>query len=374
MFTGAITCLSMGLIAIVQNDIKRVIAFCTLSQLGYMMAAQGAGAYEIGMFHLLTHAMFKALLFLAAGSVIIALHHEQDIRKMGGLKSKMPITYVCMLIGAWALAAIPPFSGFFSKDLIIEAVKYTQVPGHMIAYYLILACAFVTSFYIFRMLFIVFHGKSRLSENIASHVKETGWSIRMPLILLSVFSIIIGGAMFTSILAGQNGVFGNTILPYMQNFNHGEVMSVTDLLSKEKYTSSIWAFILHSVYTLPFWLAISAVLSAYILYVIYPTIPKRLVKGKTGINLIYYILDKKYFIDGLYDVVFRQGTILLSKFCWYVIDMFIIDRMIVTGVSNVIYSLGSKLRKFQRGYLFDYALVLIIGLVLITLWLIFLIN
>lgn len=372
MIIGAITCLFMGLIAIVQNDIKRVIAFCTLSQLGYMMTAQGAAGFEIGMFHLLTHAMFKALLFLAAGSVIVALHHEQDIRKMGDLKSKMPITYVCMVIGAWALAAIPPFSGFFSKDLIIEATQATTIPGHMFAYYLVLACAFVTSFYIFRMVFLVFHGESRMDPKVESHVKETGWSIRLPLILLAIPSMAIGYLMFDTILAGNSGIFGNTITPYLQA-GLGN-MSVVAHLAHEADTATPLDFILHSIYTIPFWLAVSAVVLAYLFYVKFPRIPAFLANVKSGFGVLHYVLVKKYFIDGLYDLVFTKGTILLSKFLWYVVDIFIVDKVAVHGTSALIYGTGEKLRKVQRGYIFDYALVLIIGVVALMVWLIFAAN
>jgi NADH-quinone oxidoreductase subunit L len=368
LIIGAITCLFMGLIAIVQTDIKRVIAYCTLSQLGYMMVAQGAGAFSIGMFHLMTHAMFKALLFLAAGSVIVAMHHEQDIRRMGGLRKYMPVTYLCMFIGAWALAALPPFSGFFSKDLIIEAAQTTTVFGHQFAYYMVLACAFVTSFYIFRMFFLVFHGKERMSEEEKSHLKESPLSRLVPLILLAIPYAFIGEYFFTSILSQSHGLFGNTISSYAQAGLHG--MSVTADLASEPDTFNSFAFIKHSVSTVPFWLASSALVLSYVLYIWLPSIPRALASTKSGVGIVYHILVKKYFIDALYDVVFVAIFLAISNFLWKVIDIFIIDKAVVQGTSSLIYHTGDSFRKIQRGYLFDYAFVLMIGVLLFMILLI----
>lgn len=368
LIIGAITCLFMGLIAIVQTDIKRVIAYCTLSQLGYMMVAQGAGAFSIGMFHLMTHAMFKALLFLAAGSVIVAMHHEQDIRRMGGLKKYMPITYLCMFIGCWALAALPPFSGFFSKDLIIEAAQNTTVFGHQFAYYMVLACAFVTSFYIFRMFFVVFHGKERMSDEEKSHIKESPISIIIPLILLAIPSAYIGQYFFSSILSQSNGLFGDTITSYAQAGLEG--MSVTAHLAAEPAMSSTLSYIKHSIHTLPFWLALGAMVLSYVLYVWLPSIPKALAKKSSGVGIIYHILVKKYFIDTLYDVIFVRIFLFVSTFLWKAIDIFIIDKTVVHGTSNLIYQTGDNFRKVQRGYLFDYAFVMIVGVLLFMILLI----
>lgn len=376
MIIGAITCLFMGLVAIVQMDIKRVIAYCTLSQLGYMMVAQGASGFSIGMFHLMTHAMFKALLFLAAGSVIVALHHEQDMRKMGGLRKYMPITYICMIIGGWALAAIPPFSGFFSKDLIIEAVAETTLPGHEFAYYLVLACAFVTSFYIFRMIFMTFHGQPRMDTHTKTHIKESPWTILLPLILLAIPSIFAGMLFFESALtpnlANANGFFGNTIAQYSQPALGN--MTIVASLAQEAATKTPWDYIAHSVQTVPFWLAIGALILAYIFYVLIPSIPKTLANVRSGVGILHYILVKKYFIDGLYNLIFVKGVILLSKFLWIVVDIFMIDKTAVQGSADLIYFAGRKMTRMQRGYLFDYALVMLIGVVALITWLIFWVN
>ncbi|MFC4892974.1 NADH-quinone oxidoreductase subunit L [Pseudofrancisella aestuarii] len=368
LIIGAITCLFMGLIAIVQTDIKRVIAYCTLSQLGYMMVAQGAGAFSIGMFHLMTHAMFKALLFLAAGSVIVAMHHEQDIRRMGGLRKYLPLTYVCMFIGAWALAALPPFSGFFSKDLIIEAAGSTKVFGHDFAYAMVLACAFVTSFYIFRMFFLVFHGKERMTEEEKSHIKESPLSILIPLVLLAIPSALIGWYFFEPILSQANGLFGDTISSYAQQGLGG--LSVTAHLASDEATATPLTFVKHSFHSLAFWLAFGAFILSYILYIWLPSIPEFLSKTKSGVGIFYHILVKKYFIDFLYDVVFAKAFLLISAFLWKVIDIFIIDKTIVHGSSNLIYQTGDSFRKLQRGYLFDYAFVMMVGVLLFILLLV----
>ncbi len=376
MIIGAITCLFMGLIAIVQMDIKRVIAYCTLSQLGYMMVAQGASGFSIGMFHLMTHAMFKALLFLAAGSVIVALHHEQDMRKMGGLRKYMPVTYICMIIGGWALAAIPPFAGFFSKDLIIDAAATTTLPGHEFAYYLVLACAFVTSFYTFRMIFMTFHGPTRMDAHTKAHVKESPLTILIPLILLAIPSVFAGMLFFepalTPNLANAHGFFGNTIAQYYEPALGN--MTVVATLAQEAATKTPWDFVMHSVHTPAFWLAISALVLAYIFYVLVPSIPKALSNVRSGFGVLHYILVKKYFIDGLYDLVFVKGVVLLSKVLWVVIDIFMIDKVAVQGSADLIYFAGKKMTRVQRGFLFDYALVMLIGVLALIAWLIFWVN
>lgn len=366
MITGAITCLFMGLIAIVQMDIKKVIAYCTLSQLGYMMVAQGASCFSIGMFHLMTHAMFKALLFLAAGSVIIALHHEQDMRRMGGLMKYMPITYICIFIGGWSLSAIPPFSGFFSKDLIIDLVKLTKLPGHEFAYYAVLACAFITSFYTFRMIFMTFHGPAKMKFS----VQESPITILIPLILLSIPSMFIGMLFFDTVLVSEiANLLGNTISQYYQP-ELGNLTAIDVFLQKGPMITP-WDFIVHSIYTPAFWLAISGFLLAYIFYVLFPIIPKFLAKKSLGIGFLHYLLIKKYFIDGLYDFVFVKGTYLLSKILWVGIDICIIDKLAVQGSANFIYSLGKKMTRMQRGYLFDYAFVMLVSILVLVIWLAF---
>jgi len=368
MIIGAITCLFMGLLAIVQNDIKRVIAYCTLSQLGYMMVAMGASAFSIGMFHLLTHAMFKALLFLAAGSVIVAMHHEQDIRKMGNLRKYMPITYIAMFIGAWSLAALPPFSGFFSKDLIIDATKNTTITGHEVAYFSVIAGAFVTSFYIFRMFFTVFHGKERMDEHTRKELKEASWTITLPLIVLLIPSIALGWLLFKSILSQGNGLFGNLISQFSQT-SLGDT-NIVSYLSHEGATSSPLTFVLHSFSTLSFWLAFSAFIIAYIIYVRLPKFKMNKNKLTDICGFIYFIIVKKYFFDILYDVIFVRIFLTISHILWYVIDVYIVDKICVQGISKTIYNTGNSLTKTQRGYLFDYALVMMLGVLVFTLLLV----
>ncbi len=366
MIIGGITCLFMGLIAIVENDIKYVIAYCTLSQLGYMMTAMGAGAFSIGMFHLLTHAMFKALLFLSAGSVIIAMHHDQDMRNMGGLRRYMPITYIGFLIGAWALSALPPFSGFFSKDLIIESAAHTTVYGHTFPYILVLLCAFVTSFYTFRMFFMTFHGKPRMSESVKSGLKESPWSVLIPLIALSIPAAGIGFVLFNWILS--SGTFGHSVTPFLQPALGNQ--TVTHLLASEPSHQSSLAFILNAYKTIPFWLALSALVLAYVIYVWYPKVTHFFTDVRKGFGILYYILVKKYFINGLYDFIFGPFMVALSKFFWYVIDILMIDRLLVHGSARLTYLTGWVLKKAQRGYVFDYVLTFILGLLALLVWLV----
>ena len=354
---GATTCLFMGILAIVQTDIKRLIAYCTLSQLGYMMVAQGASAFSIGMFHLMTHAGFKALLFLAAGSVIIGMHHEQDMRKMGGLRKYMPITYVCTLIGALALAAIPPFAGFYSKDLIIEAAGLSTIPGAGYAFVMVTACAFVTAFYTFKMFFFVFHGKERMSPEVRATIRESSASILIPLILLSIPAALAGIYFFNPAL---HGFFGDSIYVAPE-------LNVTAQLAAESATQTPWTFMEHAVHTLPFWLAILGVLSAYVCYVLVPSIPKTIAKI---FSPIYWFLLKKYLIDDLYDIVIGRGGWLLGLILWKGIDVFVIDRTLVHGSANLIYYSGSKLRKLQSGYLYHYAFVMVASLLALFVWMV----
>jgi NADH-quinone oxidoreductase subunit L len=344
---GAATALFMGILGIVQMDIKRVVAYSTLSQLGYMMAAQGVGAYPLGMFHLMTHASFKALLFLSAGSVILGLHHEQDIRKMGGLARYMPVTYVCMLIGAFALTAIPPFSGFFSKDLIIESIQNSTIPGHDLAYIFLVLGAFVTALYTFRMFFLVFHGKSKLTKEALSQVHESSWTILLPLILLAIPSIFSGWLFFEP---AMHGWFGGAI--QLSAFYH----PIKDLAENYATPSS---FLIHSFMTLPFWLAISGVFVAWVCYVLSPNIPEKLA---TYFNFLYQILIRKYGIDAFYDKVFGHGSVALGRFLWKVGDDWIIDKICVQGLGLFVRLLGSFLRVIQSGYLTHYAFAMVLGL------------
>jgi NADH-quinone oxidoreductase subunit L len=350
MIIGALTCFLMGLLGIVQNDIKRVIAYSTLSQLGYMMAAQGVSAYPVGMFHLMTHASFKALLFLAAGSVIVAMHHEQDIRKMGGLVKKLPLTYLCMLIGALALSGIPPFSGFFSKDLIIEAVQLSTIPGHQLAYFLVLGGTLVTALYTFRMLFLVFHGKPRMDAETFAHVKESHWTILLPLVVLAIPTVISGMWFFGSDL---NGFFGSSIFilpthPVMQLLQADNPDSMQFLMSK--------------IFDLPCLLGIFGILLAYLLYVLMPQIPAVIARR---CSWLYQILVKKYFIDGTYDLIFGGGARVIGMICYRIVDTFVIDRGIVGGLAHFVSGVGRQLRKLQTGFLYHYTLAMVVGFVII---------
>ena len=354
---GATTCFFMGILAIVQTDIKRLIAYCTLSQLGYMMVAQGASAFSIGMFHLMTHAAFKALLFLAAGSVIVGMHHEQDMRKMGGLRKYMPITYFCTLIGALALAAIPPFSGFYSKDLIIEAAKISNIPGSSYAYFMVTACAFVTAFYTFKMFFYVFHGKERMSDEVKASIKESSLSILIPLLLLAIPAVFSGYYFFHDAL---HNFFGNSI--YVS-----QSLNVVSELARDPVTKSPLIFMQHSIHTLPFWLAISGVVSAYVLYVLYPSLKDRVANS---CKPAYWFLVKKYLIDDLYDLVIGRLGWALSQVLWKLVDVLIIDKTLVHGSANLISALGKKFKKLQTGYLYHYSFVMFFAVVLLLLFVI----
>jgi NADH-quinone oxidoreductase subunit L len=350
LLIGALTCFLMGLLGIVQNDIKRVIAYSTLSQLGYMMAAQGVSAYPIGMFHLMTHASFKALLFLAAGSVIVAMHHEQDIRKMGGLIKKLPITYICMLIGALALSGIPPFSGFFSKDLIIDAVKLSVIPGHQLAYFLVLGGTLVTALYTFRMFFLVFHGTPRMDSKTFAHVHESPWTILVPLLVLVVPTILSGMLFFHEDL---NGFFCTSIVVLPAH----AVMSTLQAANL-----SSMQFLAEKSLGLPCLLGVAGIIVAYVFYVRAPQIPEFIAKR---CSWIYYFFIKKYFIDDTYDLVFGGGARLLGMVCYRVVDMLMIDRGVIEGGARMVASVGGQLRKLQTGFLYHYTLAMIVGLVVI---------
>ena len=350
LIIGSATCFFMGLIAIVQTDIKKVIAYSTLSQLGYMMAAEGASAFSLGLFHLMTHAAFKALLFLAAGSVIIGMHHEQDMRKMGGLRKHMPVTYICFLIGALSLAAIPPFAGFFSKDLIIEAVQNSHFPFTPIASFFVVAGAMITALYTFRMFFMVFHGKERLSAKHKAHIKESPVSILIPLIALSIPAAIIGILFFD---------------PIMHHFFHDDLKLFTknDIVSVfAKDYPSAWAFFAHSFVTLPFWLAILGIFIMWICHVISPDLPKKI---SSAFSQIYLILKKKFFIDDINDILFTKGAHLLSKLFSFVGDKLIIDGVFVNGSARSVGFISKLVRSLQTGYLYQYSFVMLLGLIII---------
>ncbi|HLB57715.1 MAG TPA: NADH-quinone oxidoreductase subunit L, partial [Gammaproteobacteria bacterium] len=297
---GGTTCLFMGFLAITQYDIKRVIAYSTISQLGYMAIALGASAYDASIFHLITHAFFKALLFLAAGSVIIALHHEQDMRKMGGLVSYMPITYLTFAIGALALAAIPPFAGFYSKDAIIEAVHFSTTPGSHYAYCCALAGAFITPLYIFRALFLTFHGKERTDEKLRGHIKESPWVILLPLIALAIPSLIAGGMLVGPMLFATPHLLGNSIFVLPAH-------NVLAQMQHEYHGAKLMA--LQAARSLPLWLAISGIFVAWLFNTGYPVLSEIL---KRRFSWIYFILVEKYGFDNFNQRVFVKGTLKLG--------------------------------------------------------------
>jgi len=355
---GAATALFMGLLGIVQNDIKRVVAYSTLSQLGYMVAALGASAYAAGIFHLMTHAFFKALLFLAAGSVIIGMHHEQDMRQMGNLKKYMPITYITCLIGAIALTGIPPFAGFYSKDMIIEAVKAaTHLPGAEFAYFAVLASVFVTSLYTFRLIFLVFHTKERMDVHTREHLHESPMVVWLPLVLLAIPSAVIGWIAIEPLLFANPGYFQHAIF----------VLPEHNVLAElSPHFQSPWAMATHAVSTAPFWLAIGGLLVAWWCYVVQPGIPG-FVSSKFG--LLYRILENKYGFDDFNQTVFAKGSRFLGNYLWQWGDVKFIDGLLVNGSARAVGVWSRVMRVMQSGYLYHYAFAMILGLLVFTSWL-----
>ena len=344
---GAITAFFMGLLGLVQNDIKRVVAYSTLSQLGYMTVALGASAYGAAIFHLVTHAFFKALLFLAAGSVIIAMHHDQDMRNMGGLRRYMPITWLTSLIGSLALIGFPGFSGFFSKDAIIEAVHHSQLPGSGFAYFAVLSGVFITALYSFRMYFLVFHGAERMDEHTREHLRETPTVVTLPLVLLAIPSVIIGWFLVEPMLFGNH--FGASIFV---NPDH-------DVLAKmgEGYTG-VLGFVLHGI-GLPFVLAVLGVGVAWYLYMARPDLPAAVAERT---RLVHWILVHKYGFDGLYEVVITAVARGVGRLFWRVGDAALIDGFLVDGSARLVGWLSTQMRKLQTGYLYTYAFAMIFGL------------
>jgi len=357
LIIGTITAFFMGLLGIVQNDIKRVVAYSTLSQLGYMTAALGASAYAAGIFHLMTHAFFKALLFLAAGSVIIAMHHEQDIRKMGGLKKYLPITYWCSLIGSLALIGAPGFAGFYSKDSIIEAVGASQIYGAEYAYWALLAGVFVTAFYSFRMFFLVFHGKERMDHHTQEHLHESPPVVTWPLILLAIPSVVIGAIYVGDLAFGK--FFGDAIFVLPQH-------DVLEHLSKEFHG---WAnMIVHAFSAAPLWLAASGVFAAWFIYLKQPQIADVLQKAFAP---LYRLLDRKYYFDDFNQKVFGSGALGIGGLLWRYGDVKIIDGGMVNGTAHAIGKLSGVMRQMQSGYLYHYAFAMIFGLCVALGWVVF---
>ncbi len=360
---GAITAFFMGLLGIVQNDIKRVVAYSTLSQLGYMTVALGASAYSAAIFHLMTHAFFKALLFLAAGSVIIAMHHEQDIRRMGGIRKYMPITYWTSLVGSLALIGFPGSAGFFSKDLLIEAVKdshwaETDALVYWIAYLSVLLGVFVTAFYSFRMFFLVFHGKERMDADTKSHLHESPWVVTLPLVLLAIPSAVIGWIAVGPVLFGN--YFGEAIV----------VDESRDVLAHlgESWHGSL-GLVTHALVTPVFWLAFTGVAGAWYLYLQRPDLPELLRKR---FGWLYTLLDRKYYFDDLWIRGFAGGGRRLGAFLSEKGDQAFIDGVLVNGTANSVSRLAGVMRQLQTGYLYTYAFAMIIGLTVFLGWLIWL--
>ena len=346
---GAITALFMGFLGIIQNDIKRVVAYSTLSQLGYMTVALGASAYSAAVFHLMTHAFFKALLFLAAGSVIMGMHHVQDIRQMGGLKKYMPITYWTSLLGTLALIGFPGFSGFYSKDSIIEAVHASHIYGADFAYYAVLIGVFVTALYSFRLFFLVFHGEERMDHHTKEHLKESPWVVTVPLVLLAIPSVIIGGLTITSVLYGD----------YFQNVVF--VQQAHDVLGhlKENYHGALY-MIWHGIQTPPFWLMLAGIGTAWYLYIYQTDLPAKI---KKSFSLVYDLLDNKYGFDAFNEKVIAGGTRGLGHIFSKFGDAMIIDGFVVNGSAKSVAWLSSVIRQVQTGYLYHYAFAMILGLI-----------
>lgn len=352
---GSITTLSMALVAVVQNDIKRVVAYSTLSQLGYMTVALGASAYSAAIFHLMTHAFFKAVLFLGAGSVIIAMHHEQNMEKMGGLKKYMPITYWTMFVAAVASAGVPGFSGFFSKDAIIEAVHFANIPGVEFAYFCVVATVFFTALYTFRLFFLTFHGKPRMDEHTKEHLHESPWVVTVPLIVLAIPTVAAGW------LIGPI-VFGD----YFNNVIH--VAPEHDAIEKLGATfTGVFGMMSHALVTVPFWLSVAGIVTAWFLYQVRTDLPAK-IKKLSG--PIFTILDRKYYIDEIYSWLFAGGTRALGTGLWKIGDMKIIDGFFVNGSAKLVGWIATLAKRFQTGYIYHYVFTMIVGVfAIMTYWL-----
>ena len=368
MIIGAITALFMGLLGIIQNDIKRVIAYSTLSQLGYMTVALGASAYSVAMFHLMTHAFFKALLFLGAGSVIIGMHHDQNIQNMGNLKKYMPITWITFLIGSLALIGTPLFSGFYSKDSLIEAVKLSNISGSHFAYFSVLVGVFVTAFYSFRLYFLVFHGKEKWRLQKLTHhddhhhgltpkdnPHESPLSVTLPLVLLAIPSVVIGFMTIEPIL------FGSFLSKSI--FLDIEAHPTMELLSHHFHEiyHGPFGMALHSITSLPFLFALSGVALAYYCYEVNLNLPKTIFNRT---QTIYRVLENKYGFDSFNEKFFAFGSRFLGDKFWQIGDVKIIDGWLVNGTAKSVSKLAEKIRVIQSGYIYHYAFAMVIGVFL----------
>jgi NADH-quinone oxidoreductase subunit L len=369
---GATTALFMALLGVVQTDIKRVVAYSTLSQLGYMTVALGVSAYPAAIFHLMTHAFFKALLFLAAGSVIIALHHEQDLRKMGGLRKYMPVTYWTAVVGALALCGVPPFAGFFSKDAIIEATALSTVPGHAYAQFSVTIGVFITAFYTFRMLFLAFHGEERFRHAQAQAAgapegaghdpahdhggdpHESPWVVTVPLVLLAIPSIYSGWAYVDQVLFGS--YFGQSIAIAQQH---------TGLSTMAEEWHGPWVFVVDSLATLPFWLALAGIATAWLLYIRRADLPAK-ISDRAG--ALYRLLVNNYYIDRFNDWFFAGGFRRVGTLFSDVGDKSVIDGFFVNGSARLVGATSALVRQLQSGFVYQYAFAMVLGIVVFLFW------
>jgi NADH-quinone oxidoreductase subunit L len=373
MVIGAITALFMGFLGIVQNDIKRVVAYSTLSQLGYMTVALGASAYSIAIFHLMTHAFFKALLFLAAGSVIIGMHHDQDIRNMGGLRRYMPITWITSLLGSLALIGTPFFSGFYSKDLIIEAVRHSSIAGSGFAYAAVMIGVFVTAFYSFRMYFLVFHGKERFDASGHGHghgghghghddhghhggpPHESPAVVTVPLVMLAIPSVLIGLYTVGPMVFGD--FFKDVI--HVDASRHG---AMTELAG---HFHGWVAMGLHAAVTPVFWLAVAGVAAAYYCYMVNPALPASIQRSFSG---VHRLLENKYYFDRFNEFFFAGGARALGTGLWKVGDQAVIDGVAVNGSARLVGWFAGVLRWIQSGFIYHYAIAMIVGVAVLVWW------
>jgi len=370
---GSITALFMGFLGIIQNDIKRVVAYSTLSQLGYMTVALGLSAYNVAVFHLMTHAFFKALLFLGAGSVIIGMHHDQDIRNMGGLWKRMPITWITSLLGSLALIGTPFFAGFYSKDSILIAVEHSHLPAAGFAQFAVMTGVFVTAFYSFRMYFLVFHGKERFhhkpfpgehdhhddhGDDHHHEPHESPWVVTAPLLLLAIPSVVIGFLTIEPMLFGdflKSAIFVDAAKhPAMAELAH--------------HFHGATAMALHGFQSVPFFLALGGVVTAYVFYLVAPQIPAFFAKV---LRPLIVIGENKYFLDWFNENVLAAGARLLGRGFWKVGDVALIDGLLVNGSAKLVGMIGSVVRLFQTGYLYHYALVMILGVFALMTWFVF---
>lgn len=364
---GSITALFMGFLGIIQNDIKRVVAYSTLSQLGYMTVALGASAYSVAVFHLMTHAFFKALLFLGAGSVIMGMHHNQDIRWMGGVRKYMPITWITSLLGSLALIGTPLFSGFYSKDSIIEAVHFSHLPAAGFAHFAVLAGVFVTAFYSFRMYFLVFHGKERFDQNPDAHhgdhhghddhhePHESPWVVTVPLVLLAIPSVVVGFMFIQPMLFGD--FFKDVI--FVDAVKHPAMAKLGEIFHGPV------AMALHGLQTAPFWLALAGVALSYYMYMVNPALPAGI---KARVQPLYRLLENKYYLDWINENILAKGARALGVGLWKVGDQAIIDGGVVNGSWKLVGAISGVVRWVQSGFIFHYALVMILGVFALMTW------